>query len=248
MPDKSSAIRTKRGTNENFPRAGSTARQLKIGDIRATDQQKKTNCRAQHNERGANAAHFIFLQERGGRAFAHVVVRIIFFQTQRDRVHLCARLLDRHARFHARENIEKIAVANLPRIRGRPQGMSRHTERRWHPKFAVIIGRKTCRHHANDGVRFTVETNPAPDDVAIATEFPIPQTLTEHHNIGTARLFIGCLQSAANQRRGFEDAKKLAVTIVTRRRSGASPSSKFPCQPRAAAIAAKTSFCAAQSR
>ena len=146
------------------------------------------------------------------------------------------------------KNIEKIAVANLPRIRGRSQGMRRHTERRWHPKFAVIIGGKTCRHHADDGVRFTVETNPAPDDVAIATEFPIPQTLTEHRNIGTARLFIGCLQSAANQRRGFEDAKKLAVTIVTRRRSGASPSSKFPCQPRAAAIAAKTSFCAAQSR
>src|SRR5436190_1976643 len=78
--------------------------------------------------------------------------------------------------------------------------MRRYAEWRGHPKLAVIIRRKIFGHDADDRPRLSIENDLPAEDVAVAAETALPQTLAQHANIRAAWLLIGWLQSPAEYR------------------------------------------------
>ena len=68
---------------------------------------KKTDRATKHEQCWPQAAHFFLMQGCDDDAFTHVFVRIIFFETRHNRAHLRLGLMQCHAGFQSREEVER---------------------------------------------------------------------------------------------------------------------------------------------
>ncbi len=119
--------------------------------------------------------------ERDARVL--IGIRILVFETRRDRAHLRLGPGERDPGFQTRPGIEITAVAHLARIIVRREGMNRDVPRRRDPKFAILVRRKTGRHDSDDGELFAVEKQVAAEDASIAAEAAHPKLMTEHDHM-----------------------------------------------------------------
>ena len=138
--------RAQRRANRKLARAAHRARQQKIGNIRASNQQQETNRREQHDQEWLDVADDVFLH--GNERDAHVLIglRVRRGEILRDAVHIGFRLRQRYARLQAANRVRAhidTAVAKgriIPLADGRVD------------VSVVPIKSEACRNHAHDRV------------------------------------------------------------------------------------------------
>ena len=86
--------------------------------------------------------------------------------------------------------VVRMALAELVRTEG---------ERR--PKLRVAFRKKRPgRHHTNDRVRFGVQSDALTDDVRVAAKTPMPEIVTQEHNVMVSVNFLLRQEVAAQNR------------------------------------------------
>src|ERR1035438_9621646 len=122
---------------------------------------------------------------QGQKAYADLVVRFRIFNLQAasDGIELRARLMRGHARLQPRPDVEIISVPELAWVLIGNQGMSGHAPGGGEPKFAVLVGRKVRRHHADNGVLLAIEADGAADNRAIRGKIALPQAIPKRDNV-----------------------------------------------------------------
>jgi hypothetical protein len=98
------------------------------------------------------------------------------------RVHMRARLFERHARSETREDIQKIRtttarILNFAIVQRHPNIS------RFGPRKTRMWKLKTVRHYADHGVALTVERDASIDDAAIGTEASLPERIAQNNGV-----------------------------------------------------------------
>ena len=178
-----------READGDFAAASGSAREQKVGDIYAGDQQDKSYCSEKDEEFGALWADEIFFHGneakrptgRGG-----IVFRITAAELQRVSVELSLRLRDGEPGLQARD---RSGNDSLRPIGG--NGKRRAVESGGAPNFDVGVERaagmtEAGGHHADDGVEVRIEAHFAADDVRIRTVIAAPETVADYDRLDKA--------------------------------------------------------------
>src|SRR5262245_7369867 len=183
LPDDPAPGGAKRQPQRNLFHSPRRAGKRQIGDIGAGDQQHERDRGHYHQRRRFIFAHGVFEDRENSHAPPGVRVRILLFQPSGDRVQIGLRLPDRDAFFQPPDHQAKVIAAIAHRFR-------RHRHRR--QKLGAIRIDHVRRHYADNRARDPVDVGRPAHDIRIAAEAPLPQAVSQYHDVVLTRLiFIG---------------------------------------------------------
>ncbi len=187
---------SQRRTHGNFFLAGDSSRELKIGDVRAGDQQHEADGSQQEVERPPHIANDLFHQRHdaeGQSTVRRIHLGMVLPQARGNRVHLRLRLFYADTRPQLADDVVVFVIAVLGRIGG--HGKRQHhlgllgTVERGHN---LARQRERSRHHADDLVRQSVERDRLAQDFRVRAITSRPGTVAEQRCRRASRLvFIG---------------------------------------------------------
>ena len=182
-----------RGANGNLamPRGG--ARQQKIGDIRAGDEQHAADRAEERVEHRLHVAHAVILDRHHEDAPAFVGIGILLRELGGEHFELRLRLRDRHARLEPAHDIDVMPATRVVRRFIR-------LECHRHPDIDFARQAKAGRRDADDGVRLAIELNRAADDIARAAENALPKRIAQDDDVVLARRIFFRQQHPAEDR------------------------------------------------
>ena len=155
------------------PRA---AGQHQVGDVDARDQQDEQHRALEQQQRRLHRFDLARLQRDDARADVRVRARVLLGQPGRDGVHLCPRFLERHVRTQPSDHVPPaVAAARSLELLER-LGCEEVTLR----AAAIEAELEVRAEHPDHGVRLAVQHERAPDDVRLAPEAALPQTVRQN--------------------------------------------------------------------
>ena len=179
------------------------AREQKVGDVRAGDQQHDERRRLPEREQrpGAFVEHAAEEREHA-HAVVAVRVRIVTREPRGEHRHFRLRVLERRAGPQVADDREVSQVAARRHLR---------IERDGGPDFGALGEGESRRHHADDDVRLAVDDDRTPHDRAVGIEAPLPQRVAQDHDVVPPERFIVPNERAAEGRlraQRFEEAAR----------------------------------------
>src|SRR6266446_2089890 len=164
------------------------ARQLQIGKVRATNQQKKSDPSHEGEERLVDVAFDVaeqLLPERDNPdAPTTAKVRVLLFELAGDRFQLRVRLFYGHTRLQSRDNFGTMRGA-FPQRQALDRGLKRH------PNFGPAREIKSRRQHSYDVVAATIQLEGLSNDSAASGEMLLPKCVAdERHGRAAGSVFF----------------------------------------------------------
>jgi hypothetical protein len=198
LPNQLRTARSNRGAYSQFFLSRRGAREKQIGDIRARDQQHKSDCAEQHQQARfqIGADERFEHREDVNAPIAHF--RKLLIYTRGNRVHFCLRLLRSDARFHAAEHGKHVIQ---PVLAARVDGQGRID-------FTAAQKANRVGQHADHRHRSGVERDDLAYDRGIRAETPLPHTLTENDHRSRAGFLFRVRKCAPGDRRYAEHASE----------------------------------------
>ena len=180
-----------RRANGKLARAAHGARQKKIRDVGARNQQQETDGGEKHQQERLDVADDIFLHGNESDAGVLVGDREGGGQIARDHVHVGLGLRQRNARFQAADDMRAHRDAAIAK--------------RWIVPLAngsvdvavMAVESETGRNHAHDGVGRAIQGQRFSDDIRRRAEFAPPQTPAENYDRRRAHLIVIGAECAA---------------------------------------------------
>ena len=176
-----------RRSNGDFTLPRLRSRDEEVRHVGARDEEHEGDRRHQSEERGAQQSEQLHVERAHVDRALRIRGRVGLLQAARDRIELGLRARKRDAGFQPREHDEAARAALGEIVRA-----AAHHER--HPGFG-LIGQplESRRHDAHDRERPRAEAKLASDDLRIAAEPPLPQTVAQHGDGNLLRdgVFIG---------------------------------------------------------
>jgi hypothetical protein len=189
--DDSRACGAERGPYGHLSFSYRTASEQQVRDVHTGDKQEACCGPEQDTERKPDITDVVIL-ERDDSPSPRV-----FVQSWHQEVHLRLRLRGRDVRLQTPDAPDDVIVAALEIFRRKAHG---------HPDLGLTGESKRRRHHTDDGECQAVHADEAADNARIRAEPPLPQGVTEKHDlIPPGRIFFDS-EAATDQRR---DAKQL---------------------------------------
>ena len=170
--------------NGKLARAAHRARQKKIRDVRARNQQQEADRGEKHQQERLDVADDVFLHRNERDADVFVGDREGGGKIARDDVHVGFGLRERNARFQASDGMRAhrdAAIAKrwiVPLANGRVD------------VAVMAVEGEARRNHAHDGIGCAIEGQRFPDDVRGRAEFATPETAAENHDRRGADLIV----------------------------------------------------------
>src|SRR6185503_14750520 len=147
----------------------------------ARNQQHETDCAKQDQQRPANLARELRSQRHD--VYAPVRVEsVLLGQPRSDRVHFGLRLLDRDAGFESRHARGETSAAPAEFV----GDLKRHPDVSGLADLSSLLNvpAEVCRHYADDCRRLVIQSDLPADDLTVAAEPSLPQTIANHCNAG----------------------------------------------------------------
>ena len=205
LANDSSASGSDSGADRDFPPASCRARQQKIGDVRACDQQHEAHRAQQNPEKRAHPAHQHFTQRLHTKGPLRTqAVRIALPKTLGRRLELLVRGHQAHARLQAPGHLEVIPLIGTVRIQ--PEG---NVDVRWLVDLDLQAG--AC--HSDDFMRTSAQRDGLADHVGIRTETALPESVSQHRDIAPAGKIFFLREGSAVDRRGPEQGKEIRAGL-----------------------------------
>jgi hypothetical protein len=175
LPDQPITARAHGRADGDFATARGGAREQKVRDIGAPDEEQKTDGGKKEEQDRPDSADDFLVQRDNLNPDVAVINRILNFEAAANRIHFGAGLVDGDAGFQPAKNIEVVAASDWPRIDIRPDRVGRDSKGRRNPKLPIAVRDKIWRHHPDDGVRLVVQGNLPADDATIGRVPARPQ-------------------------------------------------------------------------
>ena len=173
-----------------------------VRKIRARDQQHARRRAAQRVEHQPRLlGHFVAEPQHVGRRVL-VLGGVLLPRPRGDDVHLCSRLLERHAAAQASDAVERMVA---------PIGGLAFAQAQRHPERGPLGCRKAelAGHDADHGERLVVHQDLPPDHVGIPAELRLPEAVAEEQRARRSGAIVCVGERTAHQRRGSEDPQNV---------------------------------------
>src|SRR5204862_239442 len=156
LPDQAASSGAERRADRHFLLSYSAAREKKVGDIRASNQQNSGDGGKQHDQRELEVVHQELLKRPYARRSIGVRFRIRDAKAAGDRRELCLRLLERHAGAEVPDGIKKSGAAFGHPLRDERFGGKRRPDRN---PLGLNWKLKRGRENDDDRVRMAIYCN-----------------------------------------------------------------------------------------
>ena len=134
---------------------------------------------------------------------AFVLLGVLPLELGGDHRHLGQCLRHTHAGTQAAHSFQPIVVAVAIVVRLQPDGG---------PQLDVAVGEvERARHHSDNGVAFVIEQHLAAQNLRIAPEAPLPQSVAEKQRAAGAFAIIGRRENASQERLHLQRGQHVAV-------------------------------------
>ena len=180
-------------------------REQQVGDVRASDEQHKTNDGEQHHEPRAHVPHDFVVKRRDDHRMPVGARRVLRARAlppaDQQAPELRTGLLDTHVVGEARDHV--IVVPSATRV-----VVGIQSER--YPKLdAVVVDIEPLWHDPDDRAELAVNLDPPTHDGALGAEGPCPKLVRQDHDVvAPGAVFLGG-EHAAAARAHTEHVKKL---------------------------------------
>src|SRR6185295_5204000 len=198
LPNDPPAPRSEGQANRDFFFTHRGAREQQISDVRACDQQHKTDRAKQNQKRGPHGVSLLIVNQP--EIDAVVRLKILFVQALGDRGHVCLRLRERHSGFDSSHGLQRNRVSRLLPLRSNRKG---------NPELSGLFRKtKTRRHHSDDCAIYSIEADLLPDDRRVAAKVSSPKPVAQNDNHVLAGLLLIFGEGAAKRGVYAEDRKQ----------------------------------------
>src|SRR6185369_15991165 len=180
LPYDASTSRAQRESQRDLFTTPNRTRQQQPGNIRARDQQYKSNRDEQHDQRPTRIAHKLIAHRHHDDADlpSYRLVWMVHRNPAHDGVHVSLRLRHGHAGLQTRHHRQIVTTAIGPIL-------LRESDRNPH---AHVLRKKlkTRRHHANNRMLLAIQQDLAIENVSIAAIATLPESIAEHDCFASA--------------------------------------------------------------
>src|SRR5208282_443478 len=157
---------TKGEAHGEFTAAAGGSREQQIRDVRAGNQEHKTDCAKQDQKRRAHVARQFFAKRNGDRANFLVILGMFFLKLFCDGRKICICCCEGNSRLQSSNDFKKMASVVGQLLLCEPDGRQ---------EFGFeIVKLQSSRRYADDGELLAIEPNLFPDGPFFAAEPPYP--------------------------------------------------------------------------
>ena len=184
------------GADRKFASASRGADQQKISHVGAGDEKHEADRAKQHQQRLTHVANDTVAERFNGETLLRIGDRVGAEVLAGSELHLRVGLGQRYARFEQSRGLEVVALIGAVGF-----------ELEGQPDVGFWIGEEVLSQDADDGVGLVAQGKRAADDVGIAAEFALPESVTQHHGFAPVGGVFLRGEGAAQNDRCAEEAE-----------------------------------------